>query len=196
MVKFGPLLAQAYAMMCGGKFVDDTHFAMLEQVHKGDFSLMDMHHHFTSGFKSMFADYGYYGIDKVRINCGGAGFSGWSGLPHIFQEYTANPTHEGDNSVMMIQSSNFLLKLLRGIAKGKPVGDNLSMFKYLNKLPELVNAKCQAQTAEEIGELDQLEEILSVRAAYLILHMLKLEKENPQAKPVATRSVMSSSQWS
>lgn len=30
MVKFGPLLAQAYAMMCGGKFVDDTHFAMLK----------------------------------------------------------------------------------------------------------------------------------------------------------------------
>jgi len=45
---------------------------------------MDMQHHFTSGFKSMFADIGYVGVDKIRVNCGGAGFSNWSGLPHLF----------------------------------------------------------------------------------------------------------------
>jgi acyl-CoA oxidase len=42
----------------------------------------------------------YDGIDLVRVNCGGAGFSVWSGLPQIFYDYSPVPVYEGDNTVM------------------------------------------------------------------------------------------------
>ena len=82
---------------------------------------MDMQHHLGSGFKALYSDYAYYGIDKVRVNCGGAGFSAWSGLPYLFQMYSPNTTYEGDNTVMFVQSSNFLRKLLGDLGKGKKI---------------------------------------------------------------------------
>ena len=42
---------------------------------KGDYSMLDPMHHFTSGYKSIFTDFSYYGIDELRQACGGAGFS-------------------------------------------------------------------------------------------------------------------------
>jgi len=42
----------------------------------------------------------YDGIDLIRQNCGGAGFSAWSGLPQHYFDYAPVPTYEGDNTVM------------------------------------------------------------------------------------------------
>jgi hypothetical protein len=42
---------------------------------KGDFSMLDELHHFTSGFKSLYTNFAYFGIDELRQSCGGAGFT-------------------------------------------------------------------------------------------------------------------------
>lgn len=42
----------------------------------------------------------YDAIDTIRTNCGGAGYSVWSGLPQIFSDYSPVPVYEGDNTVM------------------------------------------------------------------------------------------------
>jgi len=39
-------------------------------------------------------------IDLIRMNCGAAGYSVWSGLPQQFSDYSPVPTYEGDNTVM------------------------------------------------------------------------------------------------
>jgi len=42
------------------------------------------------------------GLDKMKLACGGAGFSMYSGLPLLYLDYSPNTTFEGDNTVMML----------------------------------------------------------------------------------------------
>lgn len=76
------------------------HIQMLEEVDKGKFKMLDMMHHFTSGLKSLYSTMTYEGIDFVRTNCGGAGYSVWSMLPEMYSYYSPVPVYEGDNTVM------------------------------------------------------------------------------------------------
>jgi hypothetical protein len=53
----------------------------MKDIHQGNFGLLDLCHHLTSGYKASYTKIAYEGIDTVRQNCGGAGFLAWSGLP-------------------------------------------------------------------------------------------------------------------
>jgi len=60
--------------------------------------------------------------------------------------YSPNTTYEGDNTVMLVQSSNFLRKLLVDLGKGEKI--SLALFEYLNKLPQLCKSKCSFTKVE------------------------------------------------
>jgi len=66
----------------------------------GDFSMMDMLHHVTSGFKVMCSNYAYGGIDELRQACGGAGYTLSSGITFIQQDIAPYMTFEGVSVVM------------------------------------------------------------------------------------------------
>ena len=100
MFKLGPLLADSYVMCTVGVQLHQSREVMNEEVKRGKFKTLDMLHHFTSGLKSIYSQMAYDGIELVRVNCGGAGYSVWSGLPQIFQDYSPVPVYEGDNTVM------------------------------------------------------------------------------------------------
>lgn len=57
---------------------------MNAEVKQGKYKSLDLLHHLTSGLKSIYSQMAYDGIELVRVNCGGAGYSVWSGLPQIF----------------------------------------------------------------------------------------------------------------
>ena len=54
---------------------------MNDEIKRGKFKTLDLMHHFTSGLKSLYSQMAYDGIELVRVNCGGAGYSAWSQLP-------------------------------------------------------------------------------------------------------------------
>ena len=72
------------------------------------FDLLDQLHHFTSGMKSVYSQTTMDGIFAVRQSIGGAGYSAWSGIPWIIDEFSPVVTYEGDNTVMAQQSAKFL----------------------------------------------------------------------------------------
>jgi hypothetical protein len=51
------------------------------EIKQGKFTTLNKLHHFTSGLKSLYSTMCYNGIEEIRINCAGAGYSVWSGLP-------------------------------------------------------------------------------------------------------------------
>jgi acyl-CoA oxidase len=89
--------------------------AMDEELKIGKFKTLDILHHFTSGLKAIFTTMAYQGIDNVRSNCGGAGYSNHSYLPQIFSEYSPTITYEGDNTVMAQQNISFIEHTLKKI---------------------------------------------------------------------------------
>lgn len=93
--------------------------------------MLDFMHHFTSGLKSLYSAMTYEGIDIVRMNCGGAGYSVWSFIPEVFDHQSPVPTYEGDNTVMAQQTFSYIKKKFKKIKNNKPT---YGWFKYFNEI--------------------------------------------------------------
>ena len=72
-------------------------------------------------------------------------------------------TYEGVNTVMMQQSSRFLLKQFKGMSKGKKCEGYME---YLNNTEELIRRKITAKTVTDFIQLDHLERALATRAVF------------------------------
>jgi acyl-CoA oxidase len=57
-------------------------------------------HHLTAGGKSLFTQDCHDALILIRQSLGGAGYSAWSGIPYLIQQYSPDVTFEGDNTVM------------------------------------------------------------------------------------------------
>ena len=71
-----------------------------KEIEEGVFKKLDIIHHLTSGYKSLFTQMAYEGIDACRQACGGVGFSQYSVLPMYVVDYAPIAIFEGDNTVM------------------------------------------------------------------------------------------------
>lgn len=49
-------------------------------------------------------------MEIIRRSIGGHGTSYYSGVPQLMNEYVANNTHEGENTVMYLQTAKYVLK--------------------------------------------------------------------------------------
>lgn len=109
--KLFPILATSMAHRFVGFQIRKLFKQMEEQVSQGNFGMLDLTHHLSSGMKSVFSQDTMDNLLIIRQSIGGAGFTAWSGLPDIIQRYAATVTLEGDNTVMVMQCCNFILKL-------------------------------------------------------------------------------------
>ena len=77
---------------------------MIDQTYKdaenGVFDLLDIMHHYTSGMKSVFTQQCFDSLIQIRQSLGGAGYSAWSAIPHLIENFSPSTTFEGDNTVM------------------------------------------------------------------------------------------------
>ena len=61
--------------------------------------------------------------NEVRMVCGGHGYSSYSGIPSLMQDYHVMVTWEGDNHVLMQQTAKFVMgKFFALMTKGKQPG--------------------------------------------------------------------------
>ena len=108
--KLFPLLANCFAMAVASDIVSDKFYQLLEDIKTGNFKLLDLLHHYTSGMKSVYTDDTMQGMLAIRQSIGGAGYTAWSGIPRLIEDFSPQVTYEGDNTMMAHQSLNFLLK--------------------------------------------------------------------------------------
>jgi len=154
---------------------------MREQVPKGNLKLLDMMHHFTSGLKSLYTQMAYDGIELVRVNCGGAGYSVWSYLPQIYKDYSPVPVYEGDNTVMAQQTWTYIDHKLKKIASGKKIN---GIFAYLNDLDKLCGqTSIGAKTIAEFMTMKNIETAMAIKAAWAVREVsTKLSKKDGKEK--------------
>ena len=82
---------------------------------------MDVLHHLLAGFKSYFSEEVIVGVESCRRSAGGAGFASFSGFTEISNACSPVPTYEGDNTVMLLQASRYVFKLVQRVSKGQPL---------------------------------------------------------------------------
>lgn len=94
----------------------------------------------------------------------------------MFYDNSPLPTFEGDNTVLTLQGSKFVVKLYkRAVMKNKKVQ---APFDYLNKANELSKSVCSAKDYRDFFDLNLLEEVLQARTIQLILACMKLLESN------------------
>lgn len=116
-MKLFPLLSTLFAHCFTTQHVRKLYDNLQAGIAKEDFTMIDLLHHLTSGLKSVFSQDCFDGCLLIRQSLGGAGYSAWSGIPLIITETSANPTFEGDNSVMAQQAFNYILKQGKQVMK-------------------------------------------------------------------------------
>ena len=157
-----------------------------KQIMQDEFKLLDVLHHFTSGFKALAGEMSYVGLDEMRQACGGAGFLTASGISSLWEDVAPYNTYEGVNVIMFQQSSRYLLKQAAKIAKGKKCTD---YFEYLNEMPNVMSLKSTATTVDEFLSWDHLVKTMATRSLFLVAQTSKLLTESTESSKTKTNEL-------
>jgi acyl-CoA oxidase len=99
-MKLFPLLGIGISFLICHSYLLERYQQLERDIANKDFKDLDIMHHLTSGTKSLYSQICFDGLMVIRQSIGGAGYSAWSGLPYLIDDFSATPTFEGDNTVM------------------------------------------------------------------------------------------------
>ena len=177
----GTNLANALSIQIATYKVQDLLIQASKEFIEGSFKLLDMMHHLTAGIKAYSTEMCYHGVDQLRQACGGIGFTSASGIVLLWQDIAPFPTFEGVNVMLFQQSSRLIMKNAEKASKGK---ECKTIFSYLNDANKLLSSQCKAQTVDEFLDIANLQEILTVRAAYNVIETYEMVNEKKAPKKV------------
>lgn len=180
-MKIFPHFAAGISHMICYQLIDTMYRQLIEDCKVGKFELLDLLHHYTSGFKSVFTEQCFNGLLVIRQSLGGAGFTAWSGLPQAILDCSPATTYEGDNTVMAQQSARYIFKQVSKIMKGNQCD---GVFTYLNEAQHLLKSglKCGAKTPEEFVNLEKVEEAMKVNLCYTVFSTALMVKKSKIGK--------------
>ena len=100
-------------------------------------------------------------IDKCRQSLGGHGYSAYTGLASMYNDFAVQCTWEGDNTILALQSGRYLVGCYREALRGKKQSGGVA---YLNdfisdsssKAGVAVTKRCKARSVSEIADLDMV----------------------------------------
>lgn len=163
--KLTPLIADTYAMLFGSMRIQELDRQNVANCQREDFSLMADLHAILSGCKAVYTWTTLFGGEKIRQACGGHGYSQYSGIPSILQEFSPMATYEGENTVLLLQTARYLIKNLNKVTKNKPISPFMD---YLKNFQEDLQEKCQIKDVKELYCPEVLRKIIRFNSIYRI----------------------------
>lgn len=117
-----PLLSQCFAIKAGTMAAQNIYDNKCE-LFSSDPECEDLaeFHCILSGIKAMSSWYSVSGIQVCRECCGGLGYSSFSSLGRLRNNQEVHSTWEGDNSVLIQQTSKYILKQIQKTMKGQKI---------------------------------------------------------------------------
>lgn len=113
-------------------------------------------------------------IQESRECCGGHGYLKAARFVDLRNDHDANNTYEGDNHVLLQQTSNFLLKLHRERKdEGKSIQSPFGSFLFLEQLDQIL-------TTKQEGPIDTLQSVLEA-LQFLTCWLLKKSVDKLEA---------------
>jgi len=156
-----PLLAQAIAFQyCGQQLIhmlEETTTA-LDALEPGDPKLLDVMellkstHASSSGLKAFCTWATLSAIEVCRQSLGGHGYSAYTGLAPLYNDFAVHCTWEGDNTILALQLGRALMSAYEESRNGKKQGAALA---YLNDIDASLSARCSS--SEELNSLAGIE---------------------------------------
>ncbi|KAI8575429.1 hypothetical protein K450DRAFT_284372 [Umbelopsis ramanniana AG] len=166
-----PLLAQAFAMHFTGTEMMEMYLTMMDQLESASPDDADLQQvmenlketHATSAGLKAFCTWNCLNtIEQCRQACGGHGYSAYTGLAGMYQDFAVHCTWEGDNTILTLQAGRYLISSYREAQEGKKLGSGVA---YLNNLNQLIGKKCSVKNVEEIVSVQVITEAWDVVCA-------------------------------
>ncbi|KAM8939550.1 peroxisomal acyl-coenzyme A oxidase 3 [Pelodytes ibericus] len=123
------------------------------------------------------------GAQECREACGGHGFLAMNRLGDLRNDNDPNCTYEGDNNVLLQQTSNYLLNLLPSIEEGNTTLESpLGSIDFLNDFKNILGQKFRAKSVAECLDCTvPLEAYKWLVCYYLRESYTKLQQETRKA---------------
>ena len=169
-----PLLAQAFAMHFTGvemTKIYDNLMVQLDGLQPGDKNTNDVldalkETHATSAGLKAFCTWNCLNtIEQCRQTLGGHGYSSYTGLAQMYNDFAVQCSWEGDNTILTLQAGRYLIGCYRDLLAGKqqPAGVG-----YLNNIEKVSSAKCKAKDAAGIADLASIAAAFDCVSANLV----------------------------
>ncbi|KAI8347323.1 acyl-CoA dehydrogenase/oxidase C-terminal [Blakeslea trispora] len=169
-----PLLSQTLAMLFAGAEMADMYDLMtsrLDSTREDDPDLEEVievlkeTHATSAGLKAFCTWQCLQTIEQCRQACGGHGYSAYTGLAQMYQDFAVQCTWEGDNTILTLQLGRYLINSYREACQGKPVSPGVS---YLSDVDNLLNQHSQAETQEDVLSIEMIIEGWHVVCAHVV----------------------------
>ncbi|KAJ3643935.1 hypothetical protein Zmor_026615 [Zophobas morio] len=107
-------------------------------------------------------------IQECREACGGHGYLKVSGIGDIRNDNDANCTYEGENHVLIQQTTNWLIKLWPEIEKGTKISTPLKSANFLSNALQILKHKFRAGSVEEVCRPENILDAYEWLTCYLL----------------------------
>ena len=108
-----PILSIAVFNAVNHAYILKRYNKLIENIKEDNYEDLELMHHLSSGMKSIITEMTMKALSTIRLSLGGAGYTAWSGIPYMIEDFSAVPTFEGDNTVMAQTSAGYLQKLFK-----------------------------------------------------------------------------------
>ena len=184
-----PLVATAYALSFTASYMqrvapasglsdmdDENGSEALGMTEEERIATLPDLHSTCAGLKAFSTWACYYGLDTLRQTLGGHGYSGYTSLGRMFQDFAVQCTWEGDNTVMALQTSRYLVASYERLDRGERLVGSVS---YLDSLPRINRTKRTWSIASEralreerlTAFLDAFRYLLAKKVERVALHL-------------------------
>jgi acyl-CoA oxidase len=149
-----PYLAATYAVkIFGDNFYRDYAQFVISQYAGADKSQLAMAgaeiHALSSSAKPLAGWLARDGIQECREACGGHGYLKAAGIGYLRDDNDANCTYEGDNNVLLQQTSNWLLSIWAN-PKRENISTPLGSTSFLVDIKDIMSKKFRPTTVQEL----------------------------------------------
>ncbi|ENN81096.1 probable peroxisomal acyl-coenzyme A oxidase 1 [Dendroctonus ponderosae] len=109
--KLFPNIATCFAFQYAANWIWDVYNDVSSQLETGKLDNLPELHATTCVLKSVSTADAALGVETCRLACGGHGYMTASNLPSTYGLVTAMCTYEGENTVLLLQTARFLIKM-------------------------------------------------------------------------------------
>ena len=151
-MKLFPLIAKAIVFKLTSDSLWNIYNQVVVELKSGNLERLPELHALSCCLKSVCTGEAAQSVEICRRATGGHGFLQSSGFPDIYIAVTAAETYEGENTILLLQTARYLMKVWNQIAQGDfnvppTVAYLVTVFKSKNKLvqwdgsiPGIINA--------------------------------------------------------
>jgi len=108
-----PMIANAFAFHFVSIQMNKQYNALIDALDEDNLENLNVVHATSAGLKAFSTWWCNESLEIARQCLGGHGYSSYSGLPHVLQDWAVNCSWEGDNTVLAQQTTRFLLSAYR-----------------------------------------------------------------------------------